>query len=197
MKASIDSGNDLLQELLSRKRSSPDDETKTPKRRKSHTASQKANTVSSDEDEKDASEKANTQRQHDVSEADAIRLFGHDIDEREDIILEDMEDVESDNASLLSEIGSFLSCSEDTCPPIASALADLINGKFNAKYSVEKRKEILQKYKKPSNCDNVLVLKVNEEIWNILHKCQTLRHQNFGITRHTRQSAKCYYLHYR
>ena len=148
MKASIDSENNFLQELVSRKRSSSDDETKTPERWKSaHTASQKANTMSSDED--DASEKANTQRQHDASEADVLSLFGDDIDEREDIVLEDMKDGESDNASLLSEISSFLSCSEDTGPPIASGLADLINEKFNAEYSVEKRKEILQKYKKP------------------------------------------------
>ena len=33
---------------------------------------------------------------------------------------------------------------------------------------MEKKKEILQKYKKPSNCDNVLVPKVNEEIWSKL-----------------------------
>ena len=52
-----------------------------------------------------------------------------------------MKDGESDNASLLSEISSVLSCSEDTGPPITSGLADLINGKFNAEYSVEKRKE--------------------------------------------------------
>ena len=159
MKASIDSGNNLLQELVSRKRSSSDHETKTPERWKSaHTASQKANSMSPNEDENDASEKANTQRQHDASEADALSLFGDDIDERENIVLEDMKDGESDNASLLSKISSFLSCSEDTGPPIASGLADLINGKFNAEYSVEKRKEILQKYKKPNNCDNVLEL---------------------------------------
>ena len=66
----------------------------------------------------------------------------------------------------MSEICSSLSCSEDNS--IASNLADLINGKFNAEYSVEKRKEILQKYKKPSNCDHVLVPKVNEEIWSKL-----------------------------
>lgn len=95
MKASIHWGNYLLQELVSRERSSPDDETKILKRRKSHTRSQKA-TVSSDEDENDASEKANVQRQHDASEADAISLF----------VLDDMEDGESDNANLLSEIGS-------------------------------------------------------------------------------------------
>ena len=33
---------------------------------------------------------------------------------------------------------------------------------------MEKRKEILLKYKKPSNCDNVLGPKVNEEIWSKL-----------------------------
>ena len=88
MKASIDSENNFLQELVSRKRSSSDDETKTPVRWKSaHTASQKANTMSSHEDQNDASEKANTQRQHDASEADVLSLFGDDIDEREDIVL--------------------------------------------------------------------------------------------------------------
>ena len=169
MKASIDSGNSLLQELVSHKRSSPDDEPKTSKRRKSCTASQKANAMSSDEDENDASEKANTQHHHDASEVDALSLFGGaDIDEIDDTILEDMEDGDSDNASLLSAISSFLSCSQDTGPPIASGLAELVNGKFNAEYSVEKKKEILQKYKKPSNCDNVLVPKVNEEIWGKL-----------------------------
>ena len=169
MKASIDSGNSLLQELVSHKRSSPDDELQTSKRRKSCSASQKANAMSSDEDENDASEEANTQHHHDASAADALSLFGGgDIDEIEDTVLEDMEDGDSDNASLLSAISSSLSCSQDTGPPIASGLAELVNGKFNAEYSVEKRKEILQKYKKPSNCDNVLVPKVNEEIWSKL-----------------------------
>ena len=58
MKASIESGNSLLQELVTHKRSSPDDELQTSKRRKSCSASQKANAMSSDEDENDASEKA-------------------------------------------------------------------------------------------------------------------------------------------
>ena len=166
MKASFDSGYSLLQELVSHKRSSPYDE---PRTSKSCTASQKANVMSSDEDENDASEKANTQHYHDASEADALSLFGGgDIDEIDDTVLEDMEDGDFDNASLLSAISSFLSCSQDTGPPIASGLAELVNGKFNAEYSAERRKEILQKYKKPSNCDNVLVPKVNEEIWGKL-----------------------------
>ncbi|XP_068752154.1 uncharacterized protein [Montipora capricornis] len=166
MKASIDSGNSLLQELVSHKRSSPDDKIPTSKRRKFCSASQKANAMSSDEDETDASEEANTQHHHDTSAADALSLSGGgDIDDIEDTILEDGD---SDNASLLSAISSSLSCSQDTGRPIASGLAELVNGKFNAEYSVEKRKEILQKYKKPSNCDNVLVPKVNEEIWSKL-----------------------------
>ena len=66
--------------------------------------------MSSDEDENDASEKANTQHHHD---ADALSLFGGcDIDEIEDTVLEDMEDGDSDNASLLSAISSILSCSK-------------------------------------------------------------------------------------
>ena len=166
MKAGIDSGNSLLQELVSRKRSSSDDEPRTSKRRKSCTASKKANIMSSDEDENDASEKAYTQHYHDASQADALSLFGGgDIDEIDNTVLEDGD---FDNASLLSSISSFLSCSQDTGPPIASGLAELVNGKFYAEYSAEKRKEILQKYKKPGNCDNVLVPKVNEEIWGKL-----------------------------
>ena len=125
--------------------------------------------MSSDEDESDATEEANTQHHHDTSAADALTLFGGgDINEIEDTVLEDREDGDSDNASLLSAISSSLSCSQDTGPTIASGLAELVNGRFNAEYSMEKRKEILQKYKKPSNCDNVLVPKVNEEIWSKL-----------------------------
>ena len=106
MRASIDSGNSLLQELVSHKRSSPDDELQTSKRRKSCSASQKAIAMSSDEDENDASEEANTQHHHDASAADALSLFGGDIDEIEDTVLEDMEDGDTDNASLLSAISS-------------------------------------------------------------------------------------------
>ena len=168
MKSSIDSGNSLLLELVNRKRSSPDGETESAKRRKTDTASQKASTLPSDEDEHEASEKANTPHQHDADDADKLSLFGADSDNEEDVDLEDSGNEESENASLLSEISSSLSCSEDTGPLIADSLAELINGKFNADFSVEKRKEILQKYKKPSNCEKVLVPKINEEIWSKL-----------------------------
>ena len=112
MKVSIDSGNSLLQGPVSNKQSSPDDEIKTSKRRKSCKVLQKANAMSSDEDENDASEEANTQRQHDTSEADALSLFGgDDIYEIDDTVIEVMKDGGSDNAILLSAISSFLSFS--------------------------------------------------------------------------------------
>ena len=69
---------------------------------------------------------------------------------------------------MLFTISSFLSCPQDTGPPIAKGIAEVVNGKFNAENFVEKRKEILQKNKKPSDCDNVLVPKVNKEIWSKL-----------------------------
>ena len=81
--------------------------------------------MSLDEDENYASEKANTQHYHDASETDALSLYGgDDIDEIDDTVLEDMGDGDSDNASLLSAI---------------SGIAQLVNGKFNAEYSVEKK----------------------------------------------------------
>ena len=111
MKVSIDSGNSLLQGPVSHKRSSFDDEPKTSKRRKSCKVLQKAQ-MSSDEDENDASEKANTQRHHDAGEADALGLFGgDDIYEIDDTVIEVMKDGGSDNAILLSAIISFLSFS--------------------------------------------------------------------------------------
>ena len=74
-----------------------------------------------------------TNDDHDAGEADALSLFGcGDIDEIEDTVLEDMEDGDSDNVSLLSAISSILSCSQDTGPPIASGVVELVNGKFNA-----------------------------------------------------------------
>ena len=90
MKASIDSGNTLLQELVSHKRSSFDDETKTSQERKSCAASQNAIAMSSHGHENDVSKKASTQHHHDASEADAVSSFGvSGIHETEDTVLEE------------------------------------------------------------------------------------------------------------
>ena len=131
MKASIDSGNTLLQELVSHKRSSPDAETKTSQGRKSCTASQNAIAMSSHGDENDVSKEASTQHDHDASEADAVSSFGDCIDETEDTVLEEwgMEILTTLVCCLQSAF--FLSCSQDTGPTVVSGLAELLNGKFN------------------------------------------------------------------
>ena len=88
MKASIVSGNSLLQQRVSHKWSSPENETKTTKQRKSYMASQKANEMSSGKAKNNASENANTKHHHDASEADALSLFGGgDNDETKDTVL--------------------------------------------------------------------------------------------------------------
>lgn len=52
---------------------------------------------------------------------------------------------------------------------MSDKLSKLVNDKFQTEYTVEKRKEILQKYKVPSNCNKLFVLKVNSEIWTKLN----------------------------
>lgn len=52
-----------------------------------------------------------------------LSLFGDEIDEVEEIVLDDVEGEESDNANLLSEIiiSCSLSCSENSSPPNTTA----------------------------------------------------------------------------
>ena len=101
--------------------------------------------MSSDGDENDASEKTNTQHHHDASEADTLSLFGGvDIDEIDDTVSRIWR-METLTTLVFVCNQLFLSCSQDTGPPITSGLAELVNGKFYAEYSAEKRKGILQK----------------------------------------------------
>ena len=51
---------------------------------------------------------------------------------------------------------------------MSEKLSKLVNDEFQTEYTVEKRKEILQKDKVPSNCNELFVPKVNSEIWTKL-----------------------------
>lgn len=73
------------------------------------------------------------------------------------------------NDDLSSQITTSLSSSDDTGPLVSEKLSKLANDKFQTEYTVEKRKEILQKYKVPSNCNELFVSKVNSEIWTKLN----------------------------
>ncbi len=60
-------------------------------------------------------------------------------------------------------------------PPTSEKVAKIVNKKFNTDWGIDKRKEILEKYKIPANCTNLIVPKVNEPIWAKLkgfnHQC--------------------------
>ena len=74
------------------------------------------------------------------------------------------------------------------CPhPTNCQLSKLVNDKFQTEYSGDKRKEILQKYKTPSNCTQLFAPKVNPEIWGNLS-----RYQNVCVTGHVNQSVQCH-----
>ena len=66
------------------------------------------------------------------------------------------------NDDLLSQITTSLSSAEDTGPPVSDKLSKLVNDKFQTEYTVEKRKEILQKYKVPIIAMNCLCLKLTQ-----------------------------------
>ena len=74
--------------------------------------------------------------------------------------------------------------SDESGPPVSDKLSKLVNDKFQTEYSVDKRKEILQKYKTPSNCTQLFAPKVNPEIWGNLS-----RYQNVCVTGHVVYSA--------
>ena len=50
------------------------------------------------------------------------------------------------NDDLLSQITTSLSSAGDTGPTVSDKLSKLVNDKFQTEYTVEKQKEILQKY---------------------------------------------------
>jgi len=112
------------------------------------TTSNEVTESASDEANNYASEEANTKTPDD----DMISLPGND--SQHDFC---SEDEEVNNDDLMSQITTSLSSSDDTGPPVSDKLSKLVNDKFQTENTVENRKEILQKYKVPSNCSELSV----------------------------------------
>ena len=72
---------------------------------------------------------------------------------------------DNSNDSLLLDIEQDFSEQEDTGPPISPKLADIINKRWSEKLSEHKLHEKREKYHRPTNCDRVIVPRVNPEIW--------------------------------
>ena len=73
-----------------------------------------------------------------------------------------------DSNALLSMIGDALVPSDLKGPPILEHLAGIADTKFAADFDLDKRKEILDKYKVPKHCASLIAPKVNPEIWGKL-----------------------------
>jgi len=162
MKESMSANNVLLQNLVDKSESPP------PKRgrlstkviaseKANHTASEKANSMASEE-AITAIENATTAQRAD---SDVLSLFAEDSGSENGFD----SDEEGDNETLLDEINSSLNATDDTSPQVSEKLASLVNDKYSTEYSVEKRKEISERYKRPKNCEALQYPRVNEEMW--------------------------------
>ena len=163
--------------------------TDSPAKRKNHDsdesgrtiaiASEKAKTITSKEVHDSTWDEAHPKLQDD----DALSLCGDYGLVNEPLEPED----ELNNDGLLTQITTFLSSSNESGLSISDKLSKLVNAKFQTQYSGDKRKEILQKYKTPSNCTQLFAPKVNPEIWGNLS-----RYQNVCVTGHVNQSVQCH-----
>jgi hypothetical protein len=143
-------------------RTSASDEAITP-------ASEEAITPASEEAQTSVSEETHTQMPLRNSEDDALSIFGgNDFNTP----------IEEDNDQFLESIDESLRPSDSYGSPISEKIAKIVNDKFTSDLGITKRKEILEKYKTPANCDNFFVPKVNEAIWAKLkgfHRQRDLR----------------------
>jgi hypothetical protein len=88
------------------------------------------------------------------SEDDALAVFGdNDLD------------LEGESDRFYELIDDNLRPSDRFGPPISERIAKIINEKFTTDLGLDKRKEILEKYKIPADCTNLFVVRVNEPIW--------------------------------
>ena len=83
-----------------------------------------------------------------------------------------------DNDELLQVIDESLRPSDSYGPKIKDNVAKMVNEKFTTDVGLDKRKQILEKYKTPENCTQLLLPKVNDPVWSVLknfHRQRDLR----------------------
>ena len=70
---------------------------------------------------------------------------------------------------LMDEMVEFYNDSEETGAAIEESLAKSINSSLRSKIPESKFKEMKAKYKRPENCGNLMIPKVNEQVWTEKH----------------------------
>lgn len=91
---------------------------------------------------------------------------GENLDKFDNLLEINDNDCEIDDGQdLLAELKDFIQTEDETGDGISKSLADLVNTGIRMKVPENKAKEILNKYRKPENCKNIKVSKVNSGIW--------------------------------
>ncbi|KAK7469507.1 hypothetical protein BaRGS_00036486 [Batillaria attramentaria] len=85
-------------------------------------------------------------------------------------IIDDSVSVADSETNLLDELDRDLDDQEVTGAPVAESLAKLANNRFQSSMSVDKVKERMEKYPRPTNCTALVTPEVNKEIWKNLGK---------------------------
>ena len=76
--------------------------------------------------------------------------------------------VRLEHDALLQEISHDLEQEEEVGGTINQQLADIVNKRWSTKLPETKQKEKMEKYSRPSNCEKLIVPRVNAEIWDKL-----------------------------
>ena len=113
---------------------------------------------------------------HKTSEDDALSIFGgNEYDNPSDI------DMDEDNDNFLEAVNLAFRSSDVHGPPVSDKVAKIVNEKFTTDLGVQKRKEILERYPTPENCNNLFVPKINEQIWGKIKSCHKQRDIRLSI----------------
>ena len=91
-------------------------------------------------------------------------------DQSDGEIVDDSVSAADSETNLLDELDRDLHDQEITAPPVAESLANLASNRILSSMSVEKVKERMEKYPRPTNCTALVTPEVNKEIWKNLGK---------------------------
>ena len=91
--------------------------------------------------------------------------------------IDNMLSTESD--ALLTEMAALIEGDDKESPPLNEQLAKTINALARGKIQPDKLDEKLKKYRRPSNCANLCLTRVNPEIWALLKATTRARDVKF------------------
>ena len=104
--------------------------------------------------------------------------------------------VRLEHDALLQQISHDLEQEEGVGGTINQRLADIVDKRWSTKLPETKQKEKMEKYSRSSNCERLVVPRVNAEIWHKLNN--RTKHNDLHATSTQKILAKFHtYLHYR